>query len=124
MFGLIGIQAKIAEWLIVVAVVAGAAYWVYNSGYEAAEKKALVELAQANKEARDKYNLIEKKLEDKKNVRQENARVITKEVEKIVDRVVYSSECWDSDGLLNANDAISGRNQSKPSSTVPPHPTD
>ena len=124
MFGLVGVQAKIVEYTLVIAIVAGAAYFVYDAGYDAAEEKALVVQAQADKDAREKYNLIEKKLEEKKNVRQENARVITKEVEKIVERPVYLDRCWDDDGLRRANEAISGRNQSKSETALPTNTAD
>lgn len=119
MFGLIGIQAKIVEYALVLIIVFGTAWVVYNKGYDAAEQKALVQQAQADKEAKEKYNKIEQELEAKKNVRQQSAKVITKEVEKIVDRIVYANRCWDDDGLSIANRAISGGNQSKPETTVP-----
>lgn len=118
MFNLIGWQAKLAEYVIVILVVGAVFCGVYYKGYNDSEKEAIVAQAQADKAARAKYNKIEKELEAKKSVRQQNAQVITKQVEKIVERPVYIERCWDDDGLQRANEAISGRNQSKPETTL------
>ena len=109
MFNLIGCRAKACEYLIVIAVCLGISYLIWNKGYEACEDKHKIEQAVADKKQQDKFNLVAQELEDSKKNREENVRTITKTVAKIVDRPVYVNNCLESDGLLIANQAISGR---------------
>jgi hypothetical protein len=115
-----GWQAKLAEYLIVIAVCLGISYFIWNKGYEACEDKHKIEQAVADKKQQDKYNLVAQELEETKKNREENVRTITKTVAKIVTRDIYRNvECLDADGMSVANQAISGRKiESQPSSTL------
>jgi len=108
MFNLIGWQAKLAEWLIVLAVVGGVGYYIYHNGYGEAMQEVAIAQGIADKKQQDKYNLVAQELEDTKKKRQENVRTITKTVEKIIDRPVYRNVCLEPDGLHVINSAIKG----------------
>ena len=121
MFGLtVGWQIKLAEWLIVLAIASGVAYWIYSKGYDAAEAHYIVAQKEADDAATKKYNLVADKLEVQKNVRQEDAKVITKVVTKLVTRDVYRNVCIDADGLSAINSALAGVRPSVPDATLPP----
>lgn len=109
---------KLLEVLIAVGLIAGA--WFY-AGYRAvAEYKQdqLIEQAFANAEQQSKYNALAKEYETLRTKRQENARTITKEVERIIEKPSYDGDCLDDDGLQWANKAIRGGNPSVPSTAV------
>lgn len=114
MFGLIGIQAKIAEWLIVIAVVCGAGWFVYNAGYSAADDAWKIAQATSNKNAQDRYNVIATKLENTKAERIVQTNTITKIVPQIVEREVYKNVCIDEQGKDVANKALRGESYEAP----------
>lgn len=88
--------------------------WVYDKGMEHQQSLSMVAQVQANKEAMVKYDRIVVELEDERKKSKIVYRTITKEVEKIVDRPIYSSQCFDSDGVRLYNDALKGTNSTKP----------
>ena len=108
MFGLLGWQAKLAEWVIVLAVVGGVGYYIYHKGYGEAMQDVAIAQGIADKKQQDKYNLVAQELEDTKKKRQENVRTITKTVEKIIDNPIYRNVCISDSGLSVANAAIKG----------------
>ena len=109
MFGLLGWQAKLGEYLIVIAVFFGIGYYVYDSGYKQCTEDMIAKQAKADKIQQDKYNTIAQELEDTKKNREDNVRTITKTVSKIIEKPVYTNNCLDNSGLSIANQAISGR---------------
>lgn len=118
MFGLTGWQAKIAEWLIVIAVLVGVFYGVYHKGGEDARSEIAAEQAKADKAQQDKYNLVSQKYEDLKNTRQQNVNTITKEITHIIDKPIYNVQCIDDSGRMLINDALAGRAASQQSGTT------
>lgn len=109
MFGLTATwQIKLAEYLIVIAVVFGAAWYVYNKGFDACNQQWIVKQAQINKEQQDKYNAVATKLENTKAERIVQTNTITKIVPQIVERDVYHNVCIDSQGMDVINKALKG----------------
>lgn len=109
MFGLTATwQIKLAEYLIVIAVVFGVFYGVYEKGFNACDAQWTVKQAQANVEAQTKYNAVAKKLENTKAERIVQTNTITKIIPQIVERTVYQTTCIDSQGLDIANKALKG----------------
>lgn len=86
--------------------------WVYDKGIEHQKNVDIVAQTQANKEAMIKYDRLSQELEDERSKNKVVYKTITREVEKIVDRPVYSNICWDSDGVRLYNDALKGTNSS------------
>ena len=119
MFGLVGWQVKAGEWLIVLAVMSGVAYYIYEKGYNEYKLENIAAQAVADKKQQDKYNLVAQQLEDQKNVRVEDAKTITKVVQKIVTRDVYSNVCLDSDGLSVINASLEGKPAASLNATMP-----
>ena len=109
MFNLIGWQAKAAEYLIVIALVFGAFFYVWHKGYEQCELDNIVAVAKAKQEQQDRYDVLAKKLEDTKAERIVQTNTITKIVDKIVERPIYSEKCVDEDGVNVINKAINGQ---------------
>jgi hypothetical protein len=108
------------EFILALTLLSGAYFYVYHKGYEAKADEVAVAQAKADKAQQDRYNLVAEKYETLKNTRNENARTIIKQVEKIVDRPVYiDHDCIDTDGLSIANSAIQRTNSVKPSAKVP-----
>lgn len=108
MFGLSGWQAKLGEYLIVIAVCFGLAYYIYDAGYSQCEKDNIVKMAKAKQEQQDKYDALAKKLEDTKAERIVQTNTITKIVPQIVEREIYKNVCIDSEGMNVINKAIKG----------------
>lgn len=109
MFGLTSTwQIKLAEYLIVIAIVFGAFYYVYEKGYSACETADEIKQAKADKAQQEKYNLIATKLENTKAERIVQTNTITKIVPQIVERTVYQTTCIDSQGMGVANKALKG----------------
>lgn len=112
-------QAKLLGLLVLL----GALWASYEYiRYDAVQDyKAKVELAQAkiDKQTREEYNTLSAKYEELKTKRQQNARVIEKQVDRIVEIPVYSNVCLESNGLSILNDAIKGTNPGKPTTTLP-----
>lgn len=114
MFGLVGIQAKIAEWLIVLAAVGVAMWFVYKAGYTSADDEWKIKQATADKIAQDKYNAVATKLESTKAERIVQTNTITKIIPQIVEREIYKNVCLDSQGMDVINKALSGDSYVKP----------
>ena len=109
MFGLTNpLIIKLAEHLIVIALVFGAAWYVYDKGFNACDAQWTVKQAQANAEAQTKYNAVATKLENTKAERVIQTNTITKIVPQIVERGVYKNICVDSQGVDVINKALKG----------------
>lgn len=115
MFGLTATwQIRIAEYLVVIAVVMGMFWYVYDKGYTASDNKWQVAQAQANTEAQKKFNDVAQQLEVAKADRVIQTQYITKTVTKLVDRPVYQNVCIDNQGLDIINKALSGAKNDQP----------
>lgn len=87
----------------------------YYQGVEHQKNVDIIAQVKINKEAMDKYDKLSLELEDERRKNKVVYRTITKEVEKIIDRPIYSNQCFDDDGVRLYNDALKGTNSSKPS---------
>lgn len=109
MFGITNpLAIKALEYLIVIAVVFGAFYYVYQRGFDACDAEWTSKQNKANAELQAKYDALSSKYEDKKAERIVQTNTITKIVPQIVERTVYQTQCIDSQGLEIANKAIRG----------------
>lgn len=82
---------------------------------------AVIQAASVEKEraAQDRAVQASEELEAVRGKTEIKYRTITKEVEKIVDRPVYSGVCFDDDGVRLANSALRPETTSKPHDRVP-----
>lgn len=96
---------KILSFILFVLVVC---FYSYSYGVDSEHNKMLAEQAISDRATAIKYNTVAQELEELKLKRVDNAKTITKTVEKIVTRDVYHNSCIDSDGLLLINKALSG----------------
>jgi hypothetical protein len=111
------------------AILLGTVLWI---GYEWIGAKAVQEYkdevavaqAEADKAQREKYNKLSEDFEALKTKRQENAKIVTKQVETVITRDVYRNTCIDSDGLRIINDAIKGANSGELKTEMPSAATD
>lgn len=96
----------------VIALLAGIAYTLEHRGYERGKAEVQAEWNEAvDKEARaelDQSNTAVTNLEKADAKAKVVYRTITQTVDKLVMRDVYRNVCLDTDGLLNANAALSG----------------
>ena len=121
MFGITNpIAIKLAEYLIVILIVCGAAYYVYEKGFDACNSEWTVKQAKADKKQQDKYDKIAADYETLKNTRQQNVNTITHEITRITDKPIYNVSCIDSDGRMLINDALAGRKYSGSTDTGVP----
>lgn len=110
---------KILEVLIAVGLIVAA--WLYAGHRAVSEYKESqkLEQAEATKKQQDKFDELAGKYETLRDKRAENARTIIKEVEKVVDRPVYRTNCVDADGLFYANQALAGKGPASFDANVP-----
>lgn len=108
MFGLLGWQARLGEFALIVALLTGGYFYVHHKGYSEAMQEVAIAQEKVDKAQREKYDKLAQELEDTKKKRQENVRTITKTVEKIIDRPVYSNVCIDDSGLSVINASLKG----------------
>ena len=110
--------------LAILGTLSGIAYKIRESGKDAVR----VEWAEANRLARaaeeKKAQAAATKTEAVRVEIRYRTKTITKEVDKIVDRPVYSATCLDADGLRLARCAIRGQSADscKPDKPVPGAP--
>lgn len=121
MFGLTGVWLRIAEFVVLIAFLIGAYMWVGHNAVEDYKDEQKIVQAKADSVQRAKYEAVAQELEELKLKRAQNAKIIQKETERIVERPVYINSCWDDDGLRNANAAIRGTHLSEPKTEVPTH---
>ena len=116
-------QSKLIELGLAFLILFGAYMWVGNHAVEQYKQELVVEQAKVNDAQQKKYNLVVGELEELKLKRQDNAKVLYKQVEKVITRDVYRNVCLDDDGLRLINEAISGGRTSEPTTTVSPNTT-
>lgn len=104
-------QMRLAAVLLLLAALFFAYDYVGDRAVtEYKQEQALVQ-ADADKAQQDKYNELAADYEIAKASREVVYKTITKKVDKIVERKVYSNECFDSEGLEEANKALRGKNE-------------
>lgn len=113
-------KAKLIEIGLAIALAYIGYQWI---GHQAVtEYKASVAVAQAEADRKQliEYNKVAQELEELKAKRAENAKVIRHTTERIISKepIVYSAQCLSDDGMLVANQALSG-SAPKPASEVP-----
>jgi len=77
----------------------------YKADMLEAQKQALIEYTTQT----EKLNGISAELEKSKNEKQIVYRTITKKVEKLIERPIYSIDCIDADGVQLINSAFAGK---------------
>lgn len=119
MFGLTATwQIKLAEYLIVIAVLFGVTWYVWDKGGDYRENQIAISQAKADKAQQDKYDKVAADYETLKNTRQQNVNTITHEITRITDKPIYNVSCIDSDGRMLINDALAGRKYSGSADTT------
>ena len=101
-------QHRVLEFIVAFAVLSGAYFWVGHHAVESYKQEQEVVQMRANEAQQKKYNVLAQDYEELKAKRQANAKVIIREVEKVIDNPVYNNECIDSTGLSIINQALSG----------------
>lgn len=119
MFGLLGWQARIAEVVLIAGLLTGGYFYVHHKGYGEAMQDVAIAQEEVDKAQQEKYDKLAQELEDTKKKRQENVRTITKTVEKIIDRPVYSTVCLDDSGMHVINSAIKGESSTINATALP-----
>lgn len=98
--------------LVIIAVIAGGIFAIYEKGVSVGEAKIKLEWEEANRVQREKeaaqIAAAAKELEAERAKRKVVYRTITQTVDKIVDRPVYRNVCMDPDGLQCVNAALRG----------------
>ncbi len=89
----------------------------YKADMLEAQKQALIEYTTQT----EKLNGISAELEKSKNEKQIVYRTITKKVEKLIERPIYSIDCIDADGVQLINSALAGKTSDtkEPITTLP-----
>lgn len=115
MFGVTNpLAIKALEYLIVIVVVFGAFYYVYQRGFDACDAEWALKQNKANAELQAKYDALSNKYEDKKAERIVQTNTITKIVPQIVEREVYKNVCIDEQGRDVINKALKGESYETP----------
>lgn len=120
------------EWAYVAlaALIVSAGGYAYHvvrkAGYDEAKAECIAaSITQRAREAKQS-NVAGKSLEDDREKTRTVYRTITQSVNVYVDRPVYRADCFDADGLRDANAALRGESPTRlePDRPVPPARTD
>lgn len=103
------LEFKIAEFGFVFLLLLGCYFWIGHQAVEDYKDQEAVAQATADKAQRERYDALQASYEALKSKREDNARTITKQVEKVVEKQVYKNICIDEEGLGIINSAITGR---------------
>ena len=120
MFGFFqGWIVKLVAILALVTVITGSYWYCYNAGIRHQVSVQIVAQAAADKEAVMRYDKIEGELLNVQTKQKIVYRTIYKQVEKIVNRPVYSNVCIDDDGRMQLNAALTGSDTSDAPTALP-----
>lgn len=108
MFGITGVYLRIAEFVVLIAFLFGAYYWVGDHAVTEYKQEQAVLQAKADKIQQSKYDDLAADYATLRATRTVQYKTITKTVEKLVDRPVYKNQCVDEQGLEVINKALSG----------------
>lgn len=117
LFNLIPAQYKVlVGFILFCAYTVSVALWsshiaskIVHAEWDAEKIEVMKQTEKERSAIEAKYNDASAKLEEAKNAKDVVYKTITKQVDKIVDRVVYRNIALDDDGLLLINAAIAGR---------------
>ena len=104
-------QAKLAAALLFLAGLFFAYDYVGDRAVDKYKTEQAIVQAAADKAQQEKYNNLAADYEVAKASKEIVYRTIPKKVDKIVERKVYSNECFDLEGLEEANKALRGKNE-------------
>lgn len=123
---MIRIYAAIAAAVFLCASSAWVGHKVTAASYQADIIKEQQAAAEAIAAAARQANAQAEELEKARADREIIYRTITKQVDRIVDRPIYRTDCIDDDGLRSINEAITGApaSASKPDAAMPKIRTD
>lgn len=111
--------SKLLEIVLAALIAVGAWFYsghVHVENYKDAQK---IEQAEADKAQQKKYDELAASYEALRDKRESNAKVIVREVEKVVaGDVVYRNVCINDVGLSVINSALSGTDKPVPNDTV------
>ena len=113
--------ARILEALIAIGLVVGA--WFYAGHRAVAEYKQeqIIEQAFATQAQQEKFDKLSNDYETLKTKREADAKVIVRQVEKVIaGDVIYRNVCISDSGMQLANQALAGQGASIPDAKVPP----
>lgn len=113
-----GYAQLIAVGALVLAV--GAAIWfVYEKGHDAGYAEAYGEIREAEIAQDSREDTASTGLEVDREKTRTVYQTITKTVDRIVERPVYTGQCFDSEGLALANAALAGATMEARDAVVP-----
>lgn len=121
MFGLVGWQVKLAEFVVAGFLCFGAYKYIGHEAVDRYKTDQAILQAKSDKIQQDKYDAKSSELEALKIKRAEDAKVIHKTTERIINNqpITYASACLDDAGMQHANASIEGKSSTKPAPTVP-----
>ena len=107
--------------LAILGVVSGIAWKIYSAGQTAKQVEWQKASAQQAQKETTQSTTAATKLEAKNAEAKVVYKTITRTVDKYIDRPVYRAECFDADGLRDANAALVGQAAAppKPDYSVP-----
>lgn len=108
MFGLSGLYLRAAEWIVLVAFLAGTYFWIGNHAVDEYRSEQAVLQAKADSIRQEQYNKLAAEYEVLKTQRAVVTNTITHSVETIVKQPIYQTSCIDKQGLDIANKALRG----------------
>lgn len=94
--------------LAILGALAGIGHSIYSSGFDAAKLECEEAAKRQREEEAAKGNAASTSLEVGNAKAKVVYRIITKNVDKYIDRPVYRNICFDADGLRDANAALVG----------------
>lgn len=120
MFGFFsGAVAKLIAIAVLMAAITGSYWYAYKAGERHQVGVQIVAQAAADKEAVMRYDKIEGELLNVQTKQKVVYKTIYKQVDKIIDRPVYSNNCIDDSGRMLLNAALSGSDPAKSVTAVP-----
>jgi hypothetical protein len=103
-----GLWTKAIAILVLITAILSSYWYVYNAGKRNQQMQTIVEVAKANEAATKSFNnLWDLYVAEQGNTKERVVKVV-KEIEKIVERPVYSNVCIDEEGKDKINEILVG----------------
>ena len=103
-----GLYTYAATALVALAVGFGGGWKTQGWRWDASEKQRIEQEAKERQKQLDRAHTASTTFEDNRTTNETRYRTVTVTLEKVVERPVYLSACFDSDGLRILNAQISG----------------
>jgi hypothetical protein len=103
-----GLYTYAATALVALAVGFGGGWKTQGWRWDASEKQRIEAEAKERQKQLDRAHASSSVFEEKRTTNETKYRTVTVTLEKIIDRPVYLSACFDADGLRLLNEQISG----------------